>query len=213
VVSGDGQETTCEALAVDQHCGGWHDLSATPRLGTVLVPVHPRTGETAVISVHVENEGQGSVVIAVFRDGMIVQSADNLRGGAPFKACRVDPSEVKKVAKECTTLRGFAQSPLQSWTGPDAADTVIGLSADDGTRCQLCSWHELAEATGSVQATDKGLLPIQEGSPTPASTPEYARFRQRWAKMRQRLDELAASGQPLPGPANMACKSMPTYSR
>ena len=30
---------------------------------------------------------------------------------------------------------------------------------------------------------------------------------------RQRLDELVASGQPLPGPANMACKSMPTYSR
>jgi hypothetical protein len=164
---------------------------------------HKMTTSQAVLLITVTGSREADRgVFAVWNDGMIVWSEDQIRGGPPYYMAHVDPAGVARTIDEIS--RGGRW--IGEWRfGPDARWTHIQVRAGDELVADVGSWHEIAEASRGVVATATGNEALDNRQPADvlASQPaDYRAFRARWDSVRNDMQKLIpASGTP-PGLAD-----------
>src|SRR5437762_340377 len=95
--------------------------AAEPKLA-----VRPISEAESVLAVYHEDwglfsSGDPAVILVAWPDGHVVWSGDRVKGGAPYRAGRVDPKRVAALLARCDTDGLFADEKLnRPHFGPDA---------------------------------------------------------------------------------------------
>lgn len=161
----------------------------------MLVPV----GETELpvanvwIQSHSRDARREGLVIAVWRNGRVLWSADSLAGGPPFYEGRIPASKVDAILVAARRQGYFRDLALcRGHFGPDARYTTISITDGEG-RLQMDSWHELYEANSDLVATAHGLASLEGRDRTAvlaAQPAEYRRYRRVWTDIRTSLQAI-----------------------
>jgi hypothetical protein len=166
------------------------------------------TAANRVVAAYEENWGLRSagapkLIVAVWDDGHVVWSQDQIHGGPPYYVgttarTRLDSSFACLAADgvlENTTLN-------TSRFGPDSTFTTL-LVRDRAKQLKMRSWHEVAEASGKLVAMSSGLQALEgrrRADVLRSETPEYLFYRMIWAELRAAVQRLLpAQGQPVGG--------------
>jgi hypothetical protein len=92
-------------------------------------------------------EGKGVMpwlIAAVWRDGRVVASADQLEGGRPYSQGRIDPEAADGLIHTLTAVASESGVASTIKPGPpDYAKTFIQFRTSDGQVYELGSCHEL----------------------------------------------------------------------
>ncbi|MEA3207429.1 MAG: hypothetical protein QOE70_486 [Chthoniobacter sp.] len=134
-----------------------------------------------------------TLMVAIWPDGRIVWSRDQLNGGAPFLTARVELRQVAALIERAEGDRVFeAGSFRHSWFGPDSAFTTIWVrSGNRHTRLQ--SWHEGFEQRPTLVALSSGVTSLAGRTREEAlrsDTKEYQHFRRLWGDLRASIAAL-----------------------
>jgi hypothetical protein len=163
-----------------------------------LRAAQPITGADTVLAVYTEDWRLGSsggprLVLALWGDGRALWSEDRLRGGAPYRAGRINPKRLTALLSRLERDGFFADEELsRSHFGPDSQFTTI-LVRSGKKQLKMSSWHELAEAGGTVVATGAGLVPLDGRSRLAAlarESAEYLHYRLAWSELRESASSL-----------------------
>jgi hypothetical protein len=173
--------------------------------------VRPITEADSVLAVYrrdhgIESRGEPGLILAAWPDGHIVWSGDRLKGGAPYRAGRVDPKTVAALLGRFGKDGLFSDDSLnQAHFGPDS-DFITVLIKSGKQQVKMQSWHELFEESDNLVATEGGVS-VLEGrrrlDVLRKAKPEYLYFRTVWSETRDRLRGLvpaegaATAGQPV----------------
>lgn len=187
-------------------CGCDHSRtrqSSPPAPQSIIVPSLTQETEVPVASVYREEVGfsrpfqppvdEPQVIVAFWKDGRAVWSADNLEGGPPYQAGRIDPGLLATALSECEAAGVFREPALrQTYYPVDSSYTVLVLV--HGPRLlHMASCHELFESNPKLVATAYAVEPLEGRSRKAvlASQPKtYRRFRTAWKDIRARLTAL-----------------------
>ncbi len=137
-------------------------------------------------------------VLAVWRDGFVVWSADQRSGGPPYSAGWQTRSTVEQALAAVARLAPSAGQEEETaeaperllYTGPGARWVSIELFFDPARRLQLGSWHDLYEANLTLVATETGIEPLSgrdRQAVLAAQSAAYQVFRRRWQAIKERL--------------------------
>ena len=152
----------------------------------------------SIMAVYREDHGRGSrggpvAILIVWPDGRLLWSSDRLKGGAPFRAGRI---EAKKVA---TVLDRFEKDGLlgddtlnRPLFGPDSQFITV-LIRSGQKQAKMQSWHELIEEAVDMVVDHRGVsrlegrrrLDVIRKAPA-----DYQFFRFVWSEARSKLSEL-----------------------
>jgi hypothetical protein len=138
------------------------------------------TSDRAAVAVYVFGrgglEGKGAMpwlIAAVWSDGRVVASADQLEGGRPYSQGRIDPEAANSLIR---TLTGIASESDMASTikpaPPDYAKTFIQFRTSDGHVYELGSCHELE---GDSELNHELKMEVE------------ANFRRTWANIRRAI--------------------------
>ena len=133
------------------------------------------------------------LITAIWEDGRVVWSKDNLRGGQPYYQGKVDRTALQKVLSRIDEAGAFAASWVRRTNfGPDSFCT--GMFVVRGPKSFLShSWHELAEQNPNVVASSSGLTSLQGKSREEflkTDDKDYLKYRALWGKMRTEVASL-----------------------
>jgi hypothetical protein len=162
------------------------------------VTVRPITEADSVLAVYYKDHGLGSrggpgLILAAWPDGHIVWSGDRLKGGAPYRAGRVDPKKISALLGRFEKEGLFSDETLnQAHFGPDSEFLTVFIKSGK-QQVQMQSWHELFEESDNLVATEGGVS-VLEGrrrlDVLRKAKPEYLFFRTVWSETRDRLSGL-----------------------
>lgn len=117
------------------------------------------------------------LILAVWEDGRIVWSSDRLRGGAPFRAGRVEPQKVAALLSRFENDGLFDDEDLKrDHSGPDSSFICIGIKSGQKV-VNMRSRHELIEASDKLDELRK-------------RTADYLFYRVVWSETRGKLTDL-----------------------
>jgi hypothetical protein len=174
--------------------------------------IRPITASESVLAVYREDWGlrPGShgpaIILVVWPDGYAVWSSDRVKGGAPYRAGRVDSNKVADLLKQFEAVGLFADEKLnRGHFGPDSQYTTVHIKSGN-RQVKMQSWHELFEMSDNLVADQHGVS-VLEGRrrlevlrKVPA---DYLFFRFVWSETRLKLSNLipiesvATSGRPV----------------
>jgi hypothetical protein len=179
-----------------------------PVIGASDVPMRSITGAEGVMSVYVQDWGLGShghpsLVVAVWSDGRAVWSHDRNRGGGPYQTAKLPKAAVRATLVRLKRDGVFGQSELRRpWLGAEPSFTTVFLRFE-GQELQMRSWHEPAELSGLVIATESGLEPLRNASRfhrLREQSSEYLFFRFAWNEVTRAIfDILPVAGEGIMG--------------
>ncbi len=158
----------------------------------------PISEAESVLAVYRENHGliaseEPAIIIAAWSDGFIVWSGDRLKGGAPYRAGRVDPKRVTALLTRLDKDGLLTDESLERPNfGPDSPFTTI-LVKSGKKQVEMCSWHELHEATDGLVVDHHGVsrlegrrrLDVMRKAPA-----DYLFYRFVWAETRSKMADL-----------------------
>jgi hypothetical protein len=162
------------------------------------VTVRPITEADSVLAVYRKDHGLGSrgepgLILAAWPDGHIVWSGDRLKGGAPYRAGRIDPKKVAALLERFKKEGLFSDETLnQAHFGPDSEFHTVFIKTGK-QQVQMQSWHELFEESDNLVATERGVSALEGRRRLDVlrkATPEYLYFRAVWSETRSRLSGL-----------------------
>lgn len=161
-----------------------------------------------VIAVWREDWGIGTntdfgphVITAVWPDGEILWSQDNLQGGPPYFVGQLDRKTLSKALADLEATGAFTEPcARRSYFAPDSYCLAIFLAS--GTKTLMSrSWHELVEQNPKAVAASFGSTSLKDQSREEflkADKPEYQRYRRLWSDIRAKVRELVPeTGKPL----------------
>lgn len=150
------------------------------------------------------SRGDLAVMVVAWPDGRVVWSGDRRKGGAPYRAGRVEPKKVAAFLARFEKDGLFADDKLnQPHFGPDSEFTTV-LVKSGKRQVKMQSWHDelFVEPDGPV-AGARGLeapgarrrLDLLREQPA-----DYLFFRVVWSETRAKLaDLIPAEGTPTDG--------------
>ena len=145
----------------------------------------PITEATCVFAIYTEDWGfvpqhKANLVFGIWGDGHIVWSIDQVRGGPPFRASRIDPADVRRFFADIDRAGVFDPKTLpRSWVPVDS-DFISIMARWQGRQLLMRSRHEIDEQTAGRRST-----------PGP---PQFRRFRDVWQMLRRRSALLIPAG-------------------
>jgi hypothetical protein len=157
-----------------------------------LNKMRPITKADAVLAVTTENwglpsSGGSKLIMALWNDGYIVWSKDNLHGGPPYRAARIDAEKWQTLLTQLEQKGVFADKKLNRANfGPDSKFTTLYVKAGK-RQLEMRSWHELYEEGGRTVAEASGLTGLEGRrledvlKEQPA---DYRKFRTVWKDIR-----------------------------
>jgi hypothetical protein len=159
-----------------------------------LIPI---TEADSVLAVYREDWGRAAagtpaIILAAWPDGRMVWSEERLRGGAPYRAGRVDRRKVAALLERFDRDGVFSDEKLnEAHFGPDSQ--FISLFIKSGAKkVKMQSWHELFEASGGLVVTSTGASSLN--GPRRLEEPaDYLVFRLIWSETRALLAGLVPS--------------------
>jgi hypothetical protein len=136
------------------------------------------------------------VVVAIWQDGTVVRSQDEIRGGAPYLTGKLRPDQVEKVLSgACRIASRPSSSDRSKYLGPDSSWTTIAVRSDE---CLVYwkSWHELMESSGKLVAVDGSIRGLKSGETVEQvrkdeCSKEYQNFIRRWDEIKTLMLESA----------------------
>lgn len=137
--------------------------------------------------------GDDRGILAVWRAGRVVWSADAITGGPPYYETGVPPERVTGLLPELRAL-GEAFTAPTFYYGPDARWTNIRVFDGPRVILDLGSWHELYETRPNLVATATGVETLGGRSRSEVlnrQSAEYRAFRELWDRVKSGLLALA----------------------
>jgi hypothetical protein len=140
--------------------------------------IRPVTESDCVFAIYTEDWGlapqRGSqLILGLWKDGHIVWSTDQIRGGPPYRAGQSRPTELRKLLMKMTALGMFEDKQLLvSWVPVDSDFTTI-FARWKGRQLLMRSRHEIEETEQAQGAIDD--VP-----------PKLRHFRNAWRQIRRR---------------------------
>jgi hypothetical protein len=163
----------------------------------------PITEAETCLAVHVDDWGLFSrspfskLIVAIWGDGKIVWSKDNIKGGSPYFTGKVSPEQIEALISTITKESVFRDKDLRrAYFGPDSMFTVIEVRAGRHV-LKMASWHEMEEAGGDMVATSSGVEPLNGKTVESVLNQEpkkYQKYRRIWTGLRQRISALVPAG-------------------
>ncbi|MHB8903149.1 MAG: hypothetical protein ACYC6Y_30680 [Thermoguttaceae bacterium] len=158
-----------------------------------------QSGVAPVAAIYVEDHRSidgptgPKVVVAVWRDGVVIWSANQQEGGSPYFTARLPSTTVGSVLRQLDA-EGLFNDPVRSdrYFGPDAGFTTLAI-CDGSHRLRMSSWHEQFERNGNLVALASGVTALNGRSRDQllAQEPEeYRHFRQAWNTVRSALTSM-----------------------
>lgn len=128
-----------------------------------------------------------SLMVAIWKDGQIIWSDDQMTGGPPYKSGKISNLAIQAFLDDLQNKGIFSNYRLNSPDyGPDSEFTTIAI-ADGNRLLNMSSWHELFEADSNLVATSHGITTITKGTREEIlsnDTKEYQKYRQIWKEIR-----------------------------
>jgi hypothetical protein len=146
-----------------------------------------------------------ALVLAVWKDGRIIRSANPIRGGPPFLQAHVPAQNVADTIQRLTLPAVESNvEPRTLHSGPDYLETTLQFRTNDDHIFEITSWHEILEEDGEY-LYGRGWERVIDKESIPAiiarRTPEYREFRQVWESLRATIGELLPpNAQPVANP-------------
>ncbi len=172
----------------------------------------PVSEANSVLAVYVEDHGlrpgagTPAVILVAWPDGRIIWSTDRIKGGAPYRAGRVDPKKVESLLSRFEQDGLFADEKLNRGNfGPDSSFTTVNIKLGK-KQVKKQSWHELFEQLDTTVANHTGVSALQGRRRLDvlrASPADYLFFRFVWSETRLKLSDLippesvASTGKPV----------------
>jgi|SRR5262245_48937852 len=175
------------------------------------VTVRPISDADSVIAVYREDHGRASgggpaMILAAWPDGHVVWSADRVKGGAPYRAGRVDPKKLTALLARFDNDGLFADDRLnQAHFGPDSQFITVYIKTGK-SQVKMRSWHELFEESDKRVVDHRGVATLEGRRRLDVlreAPAEYLFFRSVWSETRGRLNDLvpaestASAGKPV----------------
>jgi hypothetical protein len=158
--------------------------------------------EPAAVAVYVGGrgglEGKGVMpwlVVAVWSDGRVVSSEDQVLGGSPYFRSQIDPEAAAGLIHTLTALAIKSSVASITYQGPpDYAMTIMQFHTADGRLYGLSSWHELVEEGGDRVVTERGGVELKRGQSAEQvlranSGYYYMKFRLHWSELRRVISD------------------------
>lgn len=136
------------------------------------------------------------VIVAIWQDGTVVRSQDEIQGGAPYFTGKLEPNQVEKVLTGvCRVANRIPPSDPTSYRGVDSSWTTIAVQSDDCT-VYWKSWHEVMEASGKLVAVDGHIRGLQPGETVgqvrkKECSKEFQNFLRQWDEIKTLMFEAA----------------------
>lgn len=171
-----------------------------PPKQVVRIPVLANQEESPVIAVWREDWNLRSatdrgpfVITAVWPDGQIVWSRDDLNGGPPYFQGRIDRQTLRTTLADLETTGAFTASYVRTNNfGPDSYCTGVFLTSGTNTFMSR-SWHELAEQNPNCVAASYGLTSLKGRTREDflkSDDPAYQSYRRLWGEIRSKVRTL-----------------------
>lgn len=148
---------------------------------------------SAAISIQGGRESARGIV-AIWRNGRVVWSQDQIEGGPPYHVGQADPKLVARALEEIRQAIVKNNWPsVRHHFGPDSLRTQIVVYDDQEKILEIVSWHELFEINENLVVTATGVEPLQgrERANVLAAQPAtYRSFRQQWQYVKERMLQL-----------------------
>ena len=159
--------------------------------------IRPITEAESVLAVYQQDwglasSGEPEIILAAWPDGYVVWSKDRVNGGPPYFSGRTDPEKITALLSRFEKEGLFAHEELeQAHFGPDSSFITV-LVKSGPKQCEMCSWHELMEASDHVADGDRGAVAIEGRrlDELRKQSPDYLFFRTVWSETRAKLSEL-----------------------
>jgi hypothetical protein len=133
------------------------------------------------------------VITAVWPDGQVIWSRDDLNGGPPYFQGRIDRQALRTMLADLETTGAFTASYVRTNNfGPDSYCTGIFMAQGAKTFMSR-SWHELVEQNPNLMAASSGLTSLKgqtRGAFLKSDDPEYQKYRRLWGEVRSRIRTL-----------------------
>jgi hypothetical protein len=151
----------------------------------------PTTAALAVLIYITGGRSEDVGILALWRDGFALWSADEVAGGPPYWAGWQAEEKMEETLTAVKRLAEIGRVPArQFFFGPDARWVSLQIFEQGHWLIHLGSWHELFEANPALVATEGGIEPLngRERDAVLAAQPaEYQAFRHRWQAIKERL--------------------------
>jgi hypothetical protein len=160
--------------------------------------VRPVSEAESVLAVYREDHGLFSggrlaVILIAWPDGHIVWSRDRVKGGAPYRAGRVEPKRVAGLLARFEKDGLFGDAKLnQAHFGPDSPFTTVFIKSRR-KHVNMRSWHELFEVSDDLVVDDAGVGALEGRRRLDVlrkTSADYLFFRFVWSETRSRLRDL-----------------------
>lgn len=136
------------------------------------------------------------VITAIWQDGTVIWSKDNVRGGPPYFRGNIDPDGLESVLQGLAADEAFVVPyAYQNNFGPDSFFTAVYLF-HKGLAFFSRSWHEMAEQNSKVVAASGGMLSLTalDGKSREEflkdDKEDYLKYRQMWERIRRAITSL-----------------------
>jgi hypothetical protein len=173
--------------------------------------MQPISEADSVLAVYRESSGgivpllEPAIILVAWSDGHLVWSLDRLKGGAPYRAGRVDPKKIAALLARFDKDGLFADENLNRANfGPDS-QFITMLIKSGKKQVKMQSWHELFEDSDGFVADDKGASTLDGRRRLDVlrkASSDYLFFRFVWSETRAKLTDLipgestASAGKP-----------------
>lgn len=146
----------------------------------------PVIAPAITVSVETREANRSGVLIAVWPDGTIIWSGDQVHGGPPYRQGRTDAAKLAAFL-----VRLEKQGLLKKYadileTGPDSSYHLIRIVSGK-TRASLGSWHEIFERNPKLVVTSRGVTSLGDKTREEElrnDDPAYREFRKHWQEIR-----------------------------
>ncbi len=149
------------------------------------------------------------LLVAIWRDGKIIWSGDQAKGGAPLLTARIEGEKVRQLLQRWSADIELDQKKFpRGYLGPDSSFHTITLQLEK-ERIELASWHELFEDNPKLVAMP-GITPLDGQTREEAlkkAPKAFLRFREVWKDIRTSVGALLpATGDAFDGEISLKTK-------
>lgn len=161
----------------------------------VRLPVEATEG-VPVAAVYVAGHGPRpgvvgpQVIMALWKNGRAIWSADRMEGGPPYFAAQIPPATVNSLLSQLADQGIFEDTVRDDICyGPDSTFTTLAI-CDGDKRLSMQSWHELFERNANAVVLSSGVSGLNGRNRKELLSrepEEYQRFRSVWNTVRSGL--------------------------
>lgn len=147
------------------------------------------------------------ILMVAWPDGRVVWSADQQKGGPPFREASVNPSSIQATLTKFENAGVFQKDRFRhSWFGPDSTYHSIWLSYG-GKHTRVETWHERFETNPNLVVVNGGVTSLdgrKRSDVIASDTKEFQKFRKLWSDLRNEVTALTPKkGTPFDGPLQL----------